>query len=301
MSSKAFTIRVFTWLHQVNHDLELLAVDVCVALQLVIHFNEDDSDGRAWPSCKTLGEAIGLSEATVIHSVRRLHARGHLRVIWGQQGRSHPNQYWMEIKPCPAKVSDEIKPQPAKVLDEIKPESGELKPEPAKENHYKNHQARKSEPDGERPAASGGGPAAPAPPSAGRKKRGCPSEEKDYGALRAVWPRPWEDDDAADRRAFTAALQVASASVIIAGAKERVKAVAERNKDKGPDWVSFLPTLAKYLKGRGWENPLPKSSRGSARHNGSGQRSSGRDNDDVWRRAAGGHIEPDDEGAETLS
>ena len=91
MSSKAFTIRVFTWLHQVNHDLELLAVDVCVALQLVIHFNEDDSDGRAWPSCKTLGEAIGLSEATVIHSVRRLHARGHLRVIWGQPG-SEPSK-----------------------------------------------------------------------------------------------------------------------------------------------------------------------------------------------------------------
>ena len=76
-------------------------------------------------------------------------------------------------------------------------------------------------------------------PAAGRKKRGCPSEEKEYGALRAVWPRPWEDDDAADRQAFTAALQVASASVIIAGAKERVKAVAERNEDKGPDWVSF--------------------------------------------------------------
>ena len=103
------------------------------------------------------------------------------------------------------------------------------------------------------------GPGCAGPALGWTEEKGLPLEKKDYGALRAVWPRPWEDDDAADQQAFTAALQVASASVIIAGAKERVKAVAERNKDKGPDWVSFLPTLAKYLKGRGWENRYPRA------------------------------------------
>jgi hypothetical protein len=135
MSSKAFTRQIFDWLHQVNTDDDLTPADVCVALQLTRHFNEDDDGGRAWPSCKFIGDEIGLSESTVINSVRRLHKHGHLRVVWGQRGRGHPNQYWMEIKPQRAKVLDDVKHQPVKVLT---PQSTRIKPQPAKENHLKN-------------------------------------------------------------------------------------------------------------------------------------------------------------------
>jgi hypothetical protein len=98
MSSKEFTAQQFRWLHQVNSDAELETVDVCVALQLTWHFNEDDQDGRAYPSYKYIGNKIKVPRPTVIRSIERLHERGHLRVEWGSAGRGHPNQYWMVEK-----------------------------------------------------------------------------------------------------------------------------------------------------------------------------------------------------------
>jgi len=96
--STEFTAKTFRWLHQLNADADLLPVDMKVAVQLTRHFREKDQDGRAYPGCKTIGDAIGLSERTVDRSVRRMHARGHLRVVWGTPGRGHPNQYWMVEK-----------------------------------------------------------------------------------------------------------------------------------------------------------------------------------------------------------
>jgi hypothetical protein len=112
MSSKAFTRKTFTFLHQVNHNPELPASDLAVCLELSRYFNEDDQDGRAFPGCKTIGDAIRLSETTVIRSVRRLEKHGHIRVIWGTQGRGHPNQYWMIVKPAPTQVLEPEKPAP---------------------------------------------------------------------------------------------------------------------------------------------------------------------------------------------
>jgi hypothetical protein len=132
MSSKAFTRKTFTFLHQVNQNQELPASDLAVTLQLSLHFNEKDQDGRAFPSCKSIGEPIGLSEATVIRSVRRLEQHGHIRVICGQQGKGHPNQYWMIVKPSPVKVSGVRKPASAK------PASVNPKPSPVQENLLNN-------------------------------------------------------------------------------------------------------------------------------------------------------------------
>lgn len=105
MSSTEFTAKIFRFLHQVNADVELEHVDVRVALRLSHYFREDDKDGRAFPSCKTIGADIGLHETTVLRAIKRLHGQGHLRVIWGKPGRGHPNQYWMlekTIKTCTA-------------------------------------------------------------------------------------------------------------------------------------------------------------------------------------------------------
>ena len=104
MSSKAFNHQIFCWLHQINHDKRLLAIDLCVAVELTRYFDEKDQGGCAWPKCKTVSDAIGLHETTILRSVRRLEITGHLRAIWGRQGRGHSSQYWMILKPAEPQV-----------------------------------------------------------------------------------------------------------------------------------------------------------------------------------------------------
>ena len=88
--------------------------------------------------------------------------------------------------------------------------------------------------------------------------------ERSFAALRAVWTRPWADDDAADRRAFAQACRTASPKDIIDAAAAFVAAA---------DAPRFLPPLARWLANRGWEKPPPtkpklKRSHNGARHNG---------------------------------
>jgi hypothetical protein len=142
MSSKEFANRIFAFLHGVNRDKRLNAVDAAVAMELSDHFTESDQGGRAYPGCKTMGDKIGLHETTVIRSVHRLQDAGHIRVVWGSPGRGHPHQYWM-AKPAPAQVK---KPAPAQVSKpenlrqrKRKPAPAQLKPAPAQENHVYNH------------------------------------------------------------------------------------------------------------------------------------------------------------------
>jgi hypothetical protein len=81
-----------------------------------------------------------------------------------------------------------------------------------------------------------------------------------FSDLRAIWARPWADDDSADRRAFELACQEVAPDDIIAAAQAWVAAA---------DNPRFLPSLAKWLANRGWEKPPPK--RGRARGNGKAQ------------------------------
>ena len=82
-----------------------------------------------------------------------------------------------------------------------------------------------------------------------------------FSELRAVWARPWADDDAADQRAFEAACREVAPKAIIAAAAAHVAAA---------DAPRFLPPLAKWLASRGWEKPPPtkKGSNGAARRPG---------------------------------
>jgi hypothetical protein len=106
VSSKAFTAQIFRWLHQVNGDPKLPASAVKVALYLSAMFNEAEEDGMAWPSNETIGQAIGRSASNVGPALQQLEVRGHLRVVWGKQGRGHYSRYWMILKPLPTEVSD---------------------------------------------------------------------------------------------------------------------------------------------------------------------------------------------------
>lgn len=140
MSSKAFTKKVFDWLHQVNRDPRVPNAVTAVALELSSYFNEDDNDGRAWPSSKRIGDAMHLHETNVLRAIQRLAAAGHLHVVWGKQGKGYTNQYWMKLKPAPTQVNAEPKPAPTQVL---KPAPAQTKPAPAQENHSNNHLKRK--------------------------------------------------------------------------------------------------------------------------------------------------------------
>jgi hypothetical protein len=97
--SKAFTKKVFDWLRQVRRDKRVHKFDVCIALELTDYFNEDAKDGRAWPSYRTIGDAIHVPEKSVRRAIERLVAHGHLYVVSGRQGRGHSNQYIMKLKP----------------------------------------------------------------------------------------------------------------------------------------------------------------------------------------------------------
>lgn len=248
MSSKKFTRATFTWLHQINGDAALSGNDVKVALRLTWHFNEDDDGGRAFPAYKTIAEEIGLSEHSVIRSVRRLHERGHLRVEWGQQGRGHPNQYWKIVKPASVQVSKAAKPA------SVKPASVQIKPAPAQETLLTNHRASKEAPMERetRTCAMPIGGALDAPPigkKPAREERGQPVESQEaFDELRTIWARPWADDVAADRRAFALACLHADPDDILDGARVWAAAVAPR----------FLPSLEKWLGAKRWEVEPPR-------------------------------------------
>ena len=97
-----FATKVFHWVRQVNHHAKrggtLLPVDVQVAVELSQYFTERDQRGRAFPSRKTLGDPLNISERTVDRSIRRMQEDDHLRVVWGKQGSKHSHQYWMVAK-----------------------------------------------------------------------------------------------------------------------------------------------------------------------------------------------------------
>jgi Helix-turn-helix domain len=272
------TANTFAWLHGVNEDPDLQACDLKVALALTKHFNEGREGGAAWPSYKTIAAEIGLSEATVIRSVRRLSALGHLRVEWGQQGRGHPNRYWMGIpeKPSRVEVSEAVKPAPAQAR---KPAPVQRKPSPVQENLLKNLPmgVSKENPhrEGEREEREGSRSSPPAAaaraPYEGRaaagRERGSKTgaaTEREFRELRAVWMRPWPDnDDAEARREFAKA---PDAEEVLAAAREWVA---------NCDAPRFLPTLSNWLAARGWETPPPQK-RGARRSTGGGRRAGGR-------------------------
>jgi hypothetical protein len=93
-----FTAQTFAWLRQINTDKRVLAIDVKIALELTRYFREKDQGGRAYPSAKTLGDAVGLSERSARRSIDRLQQAGHLHVIPGKPGRGCSAQYWMILK-----------------------------------------------------------------------------------------------------------------------------------------------------------------------------------------------------------
>ena len=293
-TAKTFAARTFAWLRQINRG-KYLAIDVKVAVELTEYFTEKDQGGRAYPGYKTIGDAIGVSEQTAIRSIDRLRNGGDLYVIPGKPGRGYPNQYWMILKDAPktSAVKEVLESQKTSIRDSQKTSIRDNKTSIAvEENHLRTTLERKcyalpspgeretfavandsSPPGGDPPANAGPRQERPQSTEVQIKpespiERSHPVEratERSFAALRALWARGWPVDDspkaiAVQRAAFAKACTVAEPEEILAGARVHVAAA---------DAPRFLPPLAEWLAGRGWEKPpptKPKRSHNGARH-----------------------------------
>jgi hypothetical protein len=110
MNSTAFEKRRFAWVHRIMAADDLPASVKLVAYQISRGFNEDEG-GVSWLGCRAISTSAGVSKGTVIDAVRRLEARGDLRVEVGHQGNS--SRYWMVEQGQQADLFDRPQGQPA--------------------------------------------------------------------------------------------------------------------------------------------------------------------------------------------
>jgi hypothetical protein len=262
MSSKQFTALTFAFLRLVKSDHDLTAL--AVALQLTEHFNETEG-GVARAGTQFMARQLGLSQPTVVRALHRLADRGRLRIEWGKQGRGNVNHCWMLVEERCAgasfgraeKIQKKMRQRPKKDA-------------PAHMNHLKNQGgASKEAPPLERERVHYPSPAAALDGAAGKIETSllvsasATPEEEEFAALRAAWPRPFADDEAADRRAFAEARAIASVDQIVAGACAWAAAA---------DAPRYLQPLAKFLAGRCWEKPPPQRGRTHPQHRRNGNK-----------------------------
>ena len=295
MCSKAFTASTFAWLRLVKADGDLTAL--AVAVQLIEHFNEAEG-GVARAGTRYIAGQLGLSHPTVSRALHRLVDRGRLRIEWGEQGRGHANRCWMVVGEG---VNKRYAREPFGAAEKVqkKVHQRSQKGSPAQQNHCKNHKgdAKASLPYGEReqqPLAvydllgGAGDPltgAAPvlasqevdtqeeleleaAEPEPPRPAKPNPNNSGDgFCELRRLWVRPWVDaDDDQAAKLYAKARAEVGPTVVLKAAEAWVAA---------GDAPRFLPTLSKWLAGRGWEKPPPAKKPRTATKRGKGQRYSG--------------------------
>jgi hypothetical protein len=252
-NSKQFDRLRFVWLDQVLADSELPPSAFKVAYRLGQDFNER-FDGEAWESCKKIGRAIGLSEATIIIMVRRLHERGHLRVEWGRPGRGHPNRYQMILtKPQSREVSETVKPQEPEVLGEQrkpqdhnrKPQDRVRKPQPAKETSLKTQlkTQRKSQ--------------IPPDDASLTQRKSLPREEENSDGFAEFWrvyPKHVGEDAA--RAAFAKAVKRgADPAAIVQAAK--LYAVSECARIEREHTPQYTKHAGNWIKAGHWKDEAP--------------------------------------------
>jgi hypothetical protein len=228
MSSK-HTAKIFRWLRQVNEDSKLPATAAKIAICLSNLFNEDEG-GMAWPSCKTIGDAIGKSKATARDLVVPIRSEDDLF----DQEKPQPAEVFEAEKP---QVSAHGKPQ----VSEIKPQVSGRKPWPAKETLSKTH-GRYTE-----------GKSQTRAPELFKKEVAEEKKQKNkrltgdtaasFAAFWAAYPKRVGKLDA--QKAFEKALDQADAATIVAGAKRH----AVERADEPPKYTQHP---ARWLRAGGW-------------------------------------------------
>lgn len=239
-----------------------------------------------------------LSKSVVIDGVRKIAAQGHLKIEAGRAGRGHSTHYWMIEKGRCADLSDQKK---GRMDGPTKGRPSARKGRPADLTLSKTHRipGGSIEPPREEERESDvlahvdfdlpGDAVAPGgarvEEEEGRKGPPAKKEKDAFAMLRAVWPRPWLDDERADREAFAKACREVTPEAIIEAATAWAQAA---------DAPRFLPVLAKWLAARGWEKPPPEARR-RQKMEARGQHRNGR-KVDLAKLALkmGGYVENDD-------
>jgi hypothetical protein len=280
----------YIWQEDVIADTELSPITRLIAARLALHRNAETA--RCFVSYRTLAAEVGISERSAMRAIAALKARGWIDVDPGG-GREKANDYRLV---SPSERVTGVSRFTAQKGDSrgrervtervVKGDRRRQKTmtELCHPNTEANIGAAKAAPNMEREktlARLDPDPGAPldAAPGFEESKQEAAEEERIPAAevippsrvlslqeecwihLRAVWARPWPDDERLDREAFAIACEEVAPEDIIEAARAWVAAA---------DAPRFLPPLAKWLNGRGWEKPPPqrKAARGGGRRNG---------------------------------
>lgn len=272
-TKQQFAAQIFAFIRGITIDHRLLAVDIRVGTFLADHFNRLEQ-GRAFPMIKTIRRAVGVSDHSVIRSIRRLNDTGHLMVVFGKPGRGHPNHYFMTPEDVASPRVRELRqprhrrpenPPPVQPFEsrapiENPPPVPRKPPTHAVEPLKRTTKERKGSKRASH--ARGAVPDFVSGKSVSKKAVTTSSEEErnkikiDDGFARfwSVYPRKISEDDA--RAAFGRAIEAGAdiEAVIaraVAYAVERAEAI--RNGDN-PKWTPYPAT---WLKKGNFKDPLP--------------------------------------------
>jgi hypothetical protein len=221
-----FTAEKFRWLEQLACDNRLPPLAARLAILLSAYFNLD-YDGAAWPSQETLATKLGVTREWVGKTLGALVAFGYLEAT--RRGRNHTNLYRMAVPEPAEKAADDVNYRSHHNADDVNssPEGCELPvhttplktPGVSKETPKERREREKENSDEFSIIHGALRSQARAPIKEIEEENSSPPEDSsEYQQLRAAWPRPFADDDAADRRAFAEARAVASFEEIMAGA-----------------------------------------------------------------------------------
>lgn len=257
---------IAAWLDQVRRDRKLPFSAFHLAYEIAIHLNRRTRE--AWPNQETIGAESNLSKTTIKKLIRLLQAAGHLAFAVGTH-RGVSSRYRAVLKPVErgqhvdpfaeagkgsAMASKGVASEPRRgrrVDPDLLIDLGDASKEEASPNGRERKDASRCEAFG---PAVGGALDAPAPAEERQESKSKPLPEEEnqggFAELRALWRRPWVDnDDAEAMAAYLEAIREADPHDLMRAARTAVE---------NCDAPRFLPSLSKWLNGRGWEKPPPE-------------------------------------------
>jgi hypothetical protein len=208
-----------------------------IAAQIAFHLNINS--GQCNPSSQRLAKETGLSERHVRRMLAVIERSGLVGI---KRSRGHYANSFRLMDPEPGHRS----PGYPDIRSPGNPDTN------GRQNSVSEASAERESGPG---AARG---AARASRGAGKKMIPAGGAATRFEDIRAAWPRPWVDDDAADRSAFEEARRHASVEDIITGAAPWAAAMEPR----------YLPSQAKWLGAKGWQKPPPEKPKQKSRGNG---------------------------------
>jgi hypothetical protein len=244
----------YVWQERVLARADLKPAVKNVALRLALYRNI--KDGTCNPSYATLAAGAAVSERTAMRAVAQLERMG-LVVVERSTGGSRANTNNFRLLKAAEGVTRES-PQGVTKTAARGDRAGrggvtELCHPNTEENMGASYRGpNMCERDDELSLVdndTGGGERLDGAPPEDSEERGLAREEDSYSELRAVWTRPWIEDEDADRRAYAAAIKKGAVpDEILEGARAWVEAA---------NAPRFLKPLAVWLDREGWRKPPP--------------------------------------------